>query len=64
MKLDKIKISTIISMIIICGGLLLLTGSFLMSLGIFLILFVIIHLGGDKLETYLKRRKEKQEQDE
>jgi len=45
---------------IIAGGLVLLTGSFLMSAGIFLLLFVVAYFLGD-LEDNYKRKKQRQE---
>ena len=54
MKLQKYILIEIIMMAVATGGLILLTGDYIMSLGIVILLVVVEHL----LVSYLERRKE------
>ena len=54
MKLQKYNLIEIIMMAVATGGLILLTGDYIMSLGIVILLVVVEHL----LVSYLERRKE------
>ena len=54
MKLQKYILIEIIMMAVATGGLILLTGDYIMSLGIVILLVVVEHL----LISYLERRKE------
>jgi hypothetical protein len=54
MKLQRYILIEIIMMAVATGGLILLTGDYIMSLGIVILLVVVEHL----LVSYLERRKE------
>jgi hypothetical protein len=62
MKLQKWILLEIVMMALATGGLILLTGSYLMSLGIVILLVIIEHVLVSKLEERQEMKEQEQEE--